>query len=253
MPKRSRSGAVVSRSNVTISRNLKRFRKRGRKVAMLRSKRGPTRPKYLFHRWVTAIPAANIQTSSCAYDTTTSIISFSTSSTQGSISMYFSLNDIPNVAEFGNLFDMYKINCVKLQLKLINVPENNSFPNTNFANYGNFYPTVWYTPDHDDNGTLTLAQIKEFDRVRHKVLRLNREMNIVLRPTPLTQMYNTALTANYGVSTRARYLDMAKPETPHYGVKIVFDFEGLNLGATVGQSFQVKVNAKHYFSVKDVR
>lgn len=253
MPKRSRSGAIIPKTNVKFNKTYKRFRKRGRRVAMRRNKRGSLVPKYLFHRWITSLPAANVQTSSCFYNNTTSVITFNTSSTEASLCLYFSLGDIPNVSEFSSLFDQYKLNGVMLQLKLLNVPENNSYPNTNYANYGNFYPTIWYAPDHDDNGTITLAQIKEFERVRHKVAKPNREMSIMLKPTPLIQMYNTALTANYGVPMRSRYLDMAKTETPHYGIKIVFDFEGLNLGATVGQSFSYKLNAKYYFSCMGTR
>jgi len=195
-----------------------------------------------------------VNINNCTYDVGTSIITCTALQAAPAFSLQFTFNDMPNVAEFTSLFDSYMITGVKLQFKLINNPNatwqvNNGTGASNASNGANFYPTIWYSPDHDDSNTVSLAAIKEFEKVRHKVLRPNQELNIMLRPTTLTQIYRSSVTTGYANNMKRQWLDMVNPDIPHYGCKFVVDMEGLS----PVQSFLIKVNAKLFFTCKNVR
>jgi len=245
--KRSRSGTRVSRR-----RNFRSLRKRVVRRRYTRTKRGRVAPRYSFHRWVTSL-TTGVNLTNCTYDTATSILLQTNGVSSCSTAFTFSLNDIPNVSEFISLFDQYLITGVMFQIKMITNPDALYIPSQSTNAALGFYPTIWYAPDHDDSATLTLAQIKEFDKARHKVLYPNRETNIMLRPTTLQQVYRTAATTGYACNFKRSWLDMAQTDIPHYGLKFVIDFEGLTMPATTDQRFQFKINAKFYFKCKNAR
>lgn len=204
-----------------------------------------------FHRWVTALGGMNV--TNCTYDTSTSVLVQTNGVQTCQCAIEFKLSDVPNQSEFSNLFDQYIITGVMFQIKLTTNPDANYIPSQSTNGACNFYPTIWYVPDHDDSGTVTLPQIKEFEKVRHKVLYPNRETNIMLRPTTLQQIYNTATTAGYAVNRNREFLDMATPNIPHYGLKFVIDFEGVTMPSTTDQRYNFKINAKYFFKCKGVR
>lgn len=241
-----------------MSRNV-----RGRAVGRSRTNRG-ARPKFLFHRWcnlpvfssVDRGPGLNFAAAQCSYSASTGILTLgsTTAQTEWDCAACFSLNDIPNVAEFTSLFDLYKLNAVLFQIKMTSVPDNINAPNGNSVNFGNFFPTIWYAPDHDDNNTNTVAQLKEYERVRHKVLRPNKEINIMLRPTTLSGTYNNSTIFGYQANYKKSWLDAAYPAMLHFGLKFAIDFEGLTTAATTAAgAFQFKINCKYYFSCKNTR
>lgn len=261
--KRKRSGAYIGgrRSKRRLSKRRGKY-SRGRIYGGSRGARG-TKPKFLFHRWVApALPVyssvanaggVNFSSSQGVYSSTTGILGVNTGQTELDCSIAFSFGDINNIVEFTTLFDQYKLNCVVLTLKMINVPEQTDAANLNIANFGNFYPTIWYAPDHDDNNYLTITQLKEYERVKHKVLRPNKEFSVALRPTTLQQVYNTSATTGYACNFKKPWLDMSQTGIPHYGIKFCIDLEGLTTGTAPAQGFQFKVQAKYYFSCKNVR
>lgn len=204
-----------------------------------------------FHRWVTAMPSGSVGVTGCTYNTGTSLIAGTLNQETYEFSLQFPFNAIPNPGEFGQLFDAYKITGVQVCIKMVNNPDGGtSINSTTPLNALNYYPTIWYTPDNDDAGTVSLAAIKEFEKVRHKVLRPNQEIKIMLRPTTLTQTYRTALTTGYQVNKRSTWLDMAQQDIPHYGLKCVFDLEGLS---NTTQAFYFKVNCKYFFKCQMAR
>jgi len=252
--KRKRAGTYIGGRR--IRRKINRFRlraaRRSRIVGRTRTARG-VRPNFAFHRWITAFDSGigtNVNVTNCTYDGTDSIINLTASNKTALFSLAFKLADIPNVSEFTALFDSYMLTGVMLQFKLIDNPGADFItgdPTT--YNKLNFYPTIWYTSDHDDNNNVSLPAIKEFERVRHKVLRPNAELNIMLRPTTLQQLYRTSVTTAYANNYKRQWLDMAQTDTTHYGFKSVIDLEGLAPSA----SFRIKVNAKYFFKCKNVR
>lgn len=137
---------------------------------------------------------------------------------------------------------------------MISNPDASTVGTAGAANSAPFYPTIWYVPDYDDSTTVTLAQIREFAGVRHKVLRPNQLTTIAFRPRTLVQVYNASVvTAGYAVNTSRSALDMAQSGIPHYGLKYVIDFEGLTLSANGAQNPNFKIDVKYYFSCYGVR
>lgn len=246
------------------SRGMRRV-SRGRTISRSLTNRGP-RPNFMFHRWVSTLPVfssavqgagVNFDPANMSYSNTDGLIRAGTApATSWNFAIAFSLNQLPNVGEFTSLFDQYRINAVKLSIKMVNDPSANNQPNDGAAvNRGNYYPTLWYAPDHDDNNIESLPNLKEFEKVRHKVLRPNKEISIMLRPTVLGAVYNSLTTTAYTTSTRKQYMDMANINIPHYGIKACIDYEGLLPPAPPGTtpSFLFKVNAKFYFQCKNSR
>lgn len=242
-------GRPYKRRRVTrrMNRNM-----RGRIVGRTRTRRG-TRPNFKFHRWITAFQTGTgtlVNVTDCTYDGADSFITCTNPAKTAQFSLGFQLRDIPNVTEFTSLFDSYMLTGVMLQFKLIDNP-GADFVTGDPTTYNklNFYPTIWYAPDHDDNNNVPIGNIKEFERVRHKVLYPNREVNIMLRPTTLGQLFLTSTTSAVTENRRRSWLDMATTNIPHYGFKSVIDFEGISPSA----NFRIKVNAKYYFTCKNVR
>ena len=240
--KRLRNGAPVRRRRAT-------FRKRFTRKRFTRGKRGRTLPNYSFHRWVVGLNNVATDVSTGTYDGTTSLLTYTgTSETRLAMSCVF--DDLPSKTEFTTLFDSYMITGVMIQIKMLNNPDAPNYINTNTSgNSSNFYPTIWYVADHDDATPITLAAIKEFEKVRHKVLRPNTELNIRLRPTTLTQLYRTVTSTGYVNNQRRQWIDLADTDVPHYGLKFVIDYEG----SAPTQAYKFKINVKYFFSCKSVR
>jgi len=254
--KRKKAGTYIGGRRIRRRVNSYRLRsmKRSRPVGRSRSKYG-TRPNYQFHRWVTAfntgVGTSFVNVTNCTYDGADSFIQCTASNKTALFSLAFQLNDLPSVSEFTALFDSYMLTGVMLQFKLIDNPESvyNINDTPNGVNKRTFYPTIWYVADHDDNNNVSLPAIKEFERVRHKVLYPNRETNIMLRPSTLQQVYRSSTTTGYAENRSRQWLDIANPDIPHYGFKSVFDFEGI----TPDAGYRIKVNAKYFFTCKHVR
>jgi len=242
--KRLRNGAPARRRRAT-------FRKRITRKRFTRGKRGRTLPNYSFHRWVTGLNGVSVNSSTCTYDGTTSILTY-TGTTESLAAMNFIFDDLPSKTEFTTLFDSYMITGVMLQIKMINNPDAVYYINSNntsSGNQSNWYPTIWYVTDHDDSTVTSLAALKEYAKVRHKVLRPNSELNIMLRPSTLSQVYRTALTTGYAENRKRQWLDIANTDIPHYGLKFAIDYEGL----APATAYKFKINAKFYFKCRTVR
>lgn len=261
--KRKAPGAYIGGRPYVRRRVTRRFSRntRGRVSGRSFTKRG-ARPNFLFHRWVNTMPTYSAilagsgirnDTTNCSYNDVNGVLQGNGSSTPSSfnIAVSFAINDLPNWSEFNALFDQFRLNAVLFQIKMISNSDSSTGAGVNTANYGNYYPTIWYAPDHDDQAILTVAQLKEFEKVRHKVLRPNKECNIMLRPTTLQQVYNSSTTAGYACNFKKPWLDVATPGIPHYGLKFAIDFEGLN--STLVQGFSFKINAKYFFQCKNTR
>ena len=195
-------------------------------------------------------------TNDCTYDNTTAILTVGAGKVQAGMAMAFQLNDITNVSEITNLYDQFKINGVLVTIKMINNPDAvnaaNLVPGINSSG-ANFYPTIWYAPDHDDITAPTIAILKQYSRVKHKVLRPNSEIKFYARPSTLTQLYDGALSTAYANSKGRPWIDIANPEVPHYGFKFAIDFEGLTTAAVTYSQWQFKINVKYYFTCKNAR
>lgn len=157
----------------------------------------------------------------------------------------FNLQQISGFTDFATLFDQYKLTGVKVMFRLMSNPDAGS--NNNTAQQ--IFPSIWTVTDHDDDNTITLAQMKEKQGARRRVLRPNSIVSSYIKSPHIDMsVYNSSVTTGYTSST-PRWLDMNSPNIPHYGLKIVLDSEGVSQIA----SYYISVEMKYYFKCKGVQ
>jgi len=156
-----------------------------------------------------------------------------------------------NSAEFGALYDQYKIKAILVTIKMINNPDStNAVGNSTNPTSNNFFPTLWYCIDQDDGDAPSISELRQMSRAKHRVTHPNREIRILLRPTVLQNVF-AGLTSGYALGSP--WVDMARTDVVHYGLRMAFDFEGLTTGAAITGQYQYRINTKYYFQCKNVR
>ena len=219
-----------------------------------RSRSASTVALHQHHRWGSIGSTWYNVTNDCTYTSTTGILLVNAGVVQAGFACAFQLNDIVNVSEFTQLYDQYKIKGVMVTIKMITNPDaQNQTLNIGGQASTNFYPTIWYCPDHDDTTAPTLSFLKQYSRVKHKILRPNQEIKFFAKPNTLTQLYDGALATAYANTKGRPWVDMANPDVPHYGFKMAIDFEGLTTGAALTGQYQFKINCKYYIACKNAR
>lgn len=170
------------------------------------------------------------------------------------LSSQFTLSDISGASEFAALYDQYRLNGVKVTIKLISNPDASyAAGNTPVNQYTNYYPTLWYVRDYDDVALMTLEQIREYKAVKHVTLRPNKEISIMVKPRLLRQVFNSTTNAGYEIAL-PKFIDMANIALPHFGLKMVVDFEGTSIPInTVVNQWRFRINYKYFFQCKDIR
>lgn len=178
---------------------------------------------------------------------------FTSPNVSDSVAYTFQVSDVLSIAEFGALFDSYKIKKVVINIQLVNNPNSTIQPaNTPAAtsNSENFYPKLWYIRDYDDNTTETLLQMKERAGVKYRVMRPNSVLKIVLKPKVQIQAYKTAVSSGY-IPKGNQWLDMGDTTIPHYGLKLCSDNLGLDPLSTAG--FRYRIDVRYHMAFKGVR
>jgi hypothetical protein len=241
MPKRTRARSAFRQTKRKRTRKTKRISRSMVSVNM-----------HNFTRWGTPVEALIDETSS-AY----SIVNgggnllINASVNEARCGVRFSFADMQNSAEFAALYDQYKIKAILFTIKMINNPDaQNAVGNATNASSNNFYPTLWYCKDQDDGDAPTIAELRQMSRTKHVVLQPNREIRIMIRPTVLTTLF-AGISSGYGLATA--WVDMARTDVVHYGLRMAFDFEGLTTGAALTGQYQFRINSKYYFQCKNVR
>lgn len=169
--------------------------------------------------------------------------------TELDVGFHFTLDEIINVNEFTVLFDRYKIDYVVCKFQLITNPDAAYLPNSVIANSNNFYPKLWWYVDPDDANPLTLAQIKERQNVKCRVMRPNQVISVRVKPAVLLQTYRTALTTGYAPKYNT-FIDCGTVDVPHYALKFVLDTNGV-AAAAIGMA--MRIEKRYFFTMKDVR
>jgi len=167
---------------------------------------------------------------------------------------FFKFDDILGHAEFGAMFDSFKITKCVVNIQLVTNPDSTwvlGGPSTNApAQPTNWYPKFWYIRDYDGGSADSLAQIKERQGVKFFVLRPNKTYKIAISPMVAVQTYRTATTTGY--APKRLFLDMANgTDVPHYGVNYVVDTLGIDPDNSY--PFKIRYEIKFYFTCKDVR
>lgn len=129
------------------------------------------------------------------------------------VGLNFRLSQVPNVTDFTNLYDQYKICGVKLEV----IPQ---FDNAQVATPAtNIVTQNFHVTDYDDSTTPpnmdALMQHQDVKRVPS-----TRIIKKYIKPCFASQIFNTGITSTYGA--RRGWIDCATPDTEHYGMKFGF-------------------------------
>lgn len=154
--------------------------------------------------------------------------------------MTFQISDIPNVAEFTNLFDYYKLTGVKLRFSLNLDPSAQAPSNAQ-------RPRMFYAIDNDDSTVPTdTDELRQRGRCREWLHNPNKPLSLFIRPKYLNRVSYSAIQDGYQIAAN-RWLDLGVPNVPHYGFKYVIE----NINADIGQT--ILVDATYYLAFKGSR
>lgn len=217
-----------------LALNINRRRMARKRVA--RSRVFPSRDVHSFKRWAA-----------------TNTVLGSTTSTDGKgFAETFTMNKLPSYTEFDTLYDRYMLTTVVVRVQLISNPDANSWMGGNVtSNAQNWYPKFWYYPDYDDDTAPTsFDEVKQISKVKHFVLRPNKEYKIVIRPAINMQTYRTSTTTGYAPKWN-QWIDIAQTDVPHFGLKYWIDNNGIDPADSMPVT--VRLERLYYFKCKDVR
>lgn len=160
----------------------------------------------------------------------------------------WSLADIPNMVEFQNLFDRYKLNAVKVVFQC---------PVDSWSSVSPGIPSRLHTVlDYDDNTPLPVAtalqQALEYESYKCLTFGSNRtSVSRYIKPRIARQIYQSTLATAYEVAKPA-WIDLSNPTVPHFGMKVYADnqYADLNTGA---RDMFISMKTTYYFQCRDVR
>lgn len=160
---------------------------------------------------------------------------FSVDSVLGAVGAYdFKLSDVPNTADFTNIFDMYKINAVLISFIPV-MTENVSLSTVNNPANVRLFTAIDY------NNAATPSSV---DTIReYQTAKWTSIFKIHTRYVPKPQILDGS---SYSVSP---WVATSSPSTPWYGIKFAVD----PTLSTVSTQTLFRVEAKYYLSFKQVR
>lgn len=128
-------------------------------------------------------------------------------------------DSLPNLTEFTNLFDQWRLKSVVVR---VDVPMGNS----NSFQTPIVYPDIFYIADYDDTGSATLTDIAQYPQMQ--IHNFNRDgytpLMFKLSPKPLRDIAGAGISTSYGPMSYAPWIRTANMITPHYGVKLAFNW-----------------------------
>lgn len=160
-------------------------------------------------------------------------------------SYQFKLSDVPNVSEFQNLFDMYRIKAIKM----VFYPTNTSVSISGGGTAVNIVTPRFISVIDEDDASAPTTQEELFQYQTCKITTVNKKHTIYFKPKVAQEIYNGASTA-YAVPSGTPWLNLASTTIQHYGVKWCMESAGST--APVG-AFSYKVNVTYYLEFKSVR
>lgn len=142
----------------------------------------------------------------------------------------FDLAQLTAYTEFTTLFDYYKINGVKVQVKV--------FPNSSAAT-GVGLPWLEFWSDHDDSNPVTALQAREHMGTKQRYFTGDKMVtSMYVKPTPLADLAGAA-----SAIMPNKWVNAANPGIPHYGIKGII--HNYYLSGSTGQNqivFDVNMN-----------
>lgn len=161
---------------------------------------------------------------------------FTISNTTQTFSAFnFSLDDLPNVTEFTSLYDMYKINCVKITF----IPQMNTSVSIGSINNPNASARFFSAIDYNDGTAPTsVDDLRQYQSAKYTPI-LRQHKRVIFKPKILDS-------SNYSVSP---WLSTASPSSNYFGLKVAVEA----MDSTSTLSMQYKVECKYYMSFKQVK
>lgn len=154
---------------------------------------------------------------------------------QTAATMTFSLDQLVNYSEFTNLFDLYKINAVRVKF----MPTFNDEP-LGTSRLGLFH--VAFDPNGVSSGSVTLDGVLQYQNL--KTRRLDQMLTYYCKPCIESPVYNSAVSSGYGPTRR--WIDTNNPSVPHYGLLLAYQSQGI-------QTPSWRVVVTYYLTTKNVR
>lgn len=154
---------------------------------------------------------------------------------------HFQLSDVPSYSEFSALYDMYKLNMVKIYFIPFTMDNSASGAAvTDATQWQNLYTAI------DNNSVSAPTSINALRQYQTcKFTRMGKVHKRVIYPRVATMIYDGATTA-YSTN-KPGWLNTSYSAVPHYGIKWAFD----NATADVNSKF-FRIEAVYYFHFKQV-
>lgn len=132
----------------------------------------------------------------------------------------FQVSDLPNITEFENLYDQFRINKVKFQL-IPRFSESSIVGTTSSPTSQMGLGNLWSVIDYDDKNVPTnVTDLLQYQTLKRT--QFNKTHTRAFVPACTPEIYSTGVTTTYGIKKR-QWIDMAAPQTQHYGVKVWYD------------------------------
>lgn len=148
----------------------------------------------------------------------------------------FSLNDVPNVSEFTTLYDVYKINAVKITFRP-QMTDNVSLSSINNAAASNrFFTAIDY---NDSVSPTSIDEIRQYQSC--KVTGLLRTHKRYFRPR--------IMDSSSVYSPGNKWLNTATTSTNYFGLKVAVE----PTQSTIATSMTYSIECTYYLSFKNVK
>ena len=163
----------------------------------------------------------------------------------------FKFQQLESYNDFSTLFESYRITMITVTVQLITNPNATWNQNTFLgqSNGTNWFPKMWYAIDLDGGSADTLAEIKQRQGLKCRILKPDKVIKIQWTPKVRVQTYKTATT--FGTAPCALTIDMADVEVPHYGLSYVIDTNGVD--PNDNYPFKVIFETRYHFTCSGVR
>jgi len=154
----------------------------------------------------------------------------------------FQVNDLSNTADFSGLFDQYRFQAVKFEMR----------PRFNFSNPGsvvaNKLPRLYSVIDYDDANVPTLiTDLREYQSC--KVTDWSHDHVRLIKPRLAGHVLNAAGGVSLSNESSNLWVDMGSLTVTYYGIKL--GIEGGVMGQTNLQSWSVELT--YYIEFRQVR
>ena len=143
----------------------------------------------------------------------------------------FSLSDLPNYTEFTSLYDMYKLNAVKVTFIPYQTVSNSVATINNADNTARFFSAIDY---NDGTAPITTDNLREYQTAKFTRL-LKTHKRFIYKPKILD-------TNGFAISP---WMSTSTPTANYYGLKVGVE--------PTGSAMHYSIECKYYVSFKNVK